>query len=92
MEEYLEAEAKKSNSKAIWFFLGGIVFGIVGGILLSKFNINENWAIVLGSIASGISLMCMLVDQSKCNEAFNRMRDCANLSPEEFYEIRDILN
>ena len=89
---YLEAEARKANSKAIWFFLGGIIFAIVGGILLSKFGINKNWAMVPGSIAGGIGIMWMLANKSECDETFNRMQSCANLSPVEYHQIRDILN
>ncbi len=92
VREYLEAETRRSNSKAVWFFLGGIMFGVVGGVLLSKFNINENWAIVPGSIVATVGIMRMLVDKSKCDETFSRMRDCADLSPKEFHKIRDALN
>jgi hypothetical protein len=89
---YLEAEAKRAKSKSIWFLLGGLVFGIVGAIVLTKFGINENWAIVPGSFAGVIGIMWALAEKSECEEAFNRMRDCANLSPVEFHQMRDILN
>ncbi len=89
---YLEAEAKRAKSKSIWFLLGGLVFGVIGALLLSKVGINENWAIVPGSFASAIGIMWALAEKSECEEAFNRMQDCANLSSTEFYQLRDILN
>ena len=89
---YLEAEAKRANSKASWLLLGGLAFGIIGAIVLTKFGINENWAIVPGSFTGAIGIMWTLADKSECEDAFNRMRDCANLSPAEFHQIRDILD
>lgn len=89
---YLQAEARRANSKSIWFLIGGFFFALIGGIVCIKIGISDNWAIFPGCLISAVGLMWALAEKSECDEAFNRMRDCANLKPTEFHEIRDILN
>jgi len=92
VREYLKAEQRRAESKSIWLLLGGIIWSVIGGILLSKNGMSEYWAIIPGSFVSAIGLMMALIEKGEYETMCDKMRDCANLSAEEFYQLRDVLN
>lgn len=91
VEDYLKAEEVKASSTAVWYFLGGIIFGVVGAILCLKFGISEYWAEVPGSALATFGLLVMFINKSECEQTCDRMRDGADLTAKEFHKLRDIL-